>query len=143
MLIDPKPFGNDFKSDPRARGAMVNSLADRGEIFKRECAKAFRRYTTQSERVIRAFGGTAVMGTLMRECGFEIKDDTIENWKRFTARRQKYMCNGRIPSHWFHDILRTARLQGIYISDEDLSPKLRFMPAPEIYFGVFRNPHTL
>ena len=138
-----KPLANDFISDPRAGVVMRLSLDDKGEIFKRECARTFRRYDTQAERVIRAFGGTANMGKLMRECGFDIKDDTIENWKRFTARRQKYMCNGRVPSHWFHDILRAARLQGVYIPDEELSPKLRFFPAPNIYFGVFRKPHTL
>lgn len=138
-----KPFANDARSDPRVKIAIMHSLADNGELFKKNCRKHFKRYDTQAERVIRAFGGTENMGRLMRATGFDIKNDTIENWKRFSARRQKYMCNGRIPSHWFHEILITARQQGLYIKDEDTSPKLRFFPAPNVYFGIFHKPHVL
>lgn len=100
-----------------------------GADFIRTNAHYFKNFETQSERVVRKFGTTKLMAQLMNECGYDIDQKTIENWKRFTHKRQKYLCNGRIPAHWMHPILVTARLQGIVLDHNDVSPKLMFAPS--------------
>lgn len=134
-------YGPDDKMPIRYYLAKIYRL--HGDYFRNENQKIHKKYSSQAERVVIRFGGNRNMAKLMTESGFPIKPENIENWRRGKAKGQKYPPCGRIPAHWWDAILITARLQGIVLTDEDITPRLVWQRPPSVYFNEYMRPHSL
>lgn len=74
---------------------------------------------TQAYRVIRKFGGAPRLGEILRELGHSIENSTIYRWD---YPLEDGGSGGLIPIKWIPLIIKIARMDGIILNNDDLSP---------------------
>ena len=84
---------------------------------------------TQSERIIRKFGGVRRFKNSLKKFGVGVSIKGIYGWQRPIEDRGQ---NGMIPIKYMVIILKMARLDGIYLSVEDLDPRPRRITSKRI-----------
>jgi hypothetical protein len=76
---------------------------------------------TQAERVLFKFGGARSLAAILKSIGRPISPSAIYKWT-YPANRDG--TGGLIPTRALSDVMAAARAEGIYLSSEDLDPRV-------------------
>ncbi len=76
--------------------------------------------SNQAERIIKKFGNARALSRALQALGDPKKSRSPAVIYRWTYPRSRGGTAGRIPSNALDDVLAAARLEGIFITPEDL-----------------------
>jgi hypothetical protein len=76
-------------------------------------------HTTQADRIIARFGNAYRLQEALRRAGYHRSVAAIYKWTYPTERDG---TDGMVPTRALQQIIRVARLEGVYLSDDDLRP---------------------
>lgn len=103
--------------DSHWNGARTGDQGDpRG---RRQRFENYTEETTQAERVINKFGGAKRLLAALKAVGFPKNPATVYRW---LYPREKGGTGGIIPTKAWPDILTAARIEGIFLTAEDVGP---------------------
>ncbi len=75
---------------------------------------------TQSRVIFEKFGGVVPLYTLLKALGRPYNKATLYKW---TYPRTKGGTGGWVPTHAWPDILAAARMDGVFITSEEMDPR--------------------
>lgn len=77
---------------------------------------------TQAGRVLLKFGGARRLAFVLKQLGRPRDPATIYKW---TYPQEKGGTGGTIPNHALDDVIAAARLAGVFLTADDLDPRVR------------------
>lgn len=109
-------FRRNKEASPEAQKAAASSASPRIQhVYDRE-----EKHETQASRIIERFGNPYKLSKALEAVGHPKNPTSIYRWM---YPKEKGGCGGVVPTAVWPFILKAARLEGILLDDQEMSPR--------------------